>query len=319
MIDRTNAVLAALLALVLAASYLLAPAERTRTSTGRVFAANLVASAARVEITRDGAELALVRRDTGGWSLADPAGFPAAESRVERVVLDPLDALVGADLVASSSEGLGFDGVATGVRVLDAGGRVLAAFDQVAPAGSGRGSFVRVRGGDAVHRAAALPVLEPAPAAFWDGRLVAGDPSSVRAFAIEYPVDPSAPAGERRRVAFVREASGAWTVDGRAAPSVVAIDTAAQQLARLRLVGLVAAAPLPEHGLAAPLLVFEVETAAGAAAEAATASTRIAIGEADPQGRLFATTDLHAEPFVVLVDAAAANAVLEPVVGLLGR
>lgn len=319
MIDRTNSVLAVLLALVLATSYLLAPQERTRTSTGRVLAANLVASAARVEIARGGVELALVRRDAGGWSLADPAGFPVAEARVERVVLDPLDALVGADLVASTSSGLGFDGPTTSVRVLDAGGRVLAAFDQVAAASGGRGSFVRVLGGDAVHRAAALPLLEPTPAAFWDGRLVGGDPAGVRAFAIEFPVDPSAPAGERRRVSFVREASGAWTVDGRAAPSVVAIDKAAQELARLRLVGLVGAAPRPEHGLAAPLLAFEVETAAGSAAAAATVATRIAIGGSDPQGRLFATSDLHAQSFVVLIDAAAANAVLEPVVGLLGR
>jgi hypothetical protein len=314
--DRTNTVLAALLVVVLALSALLAPKDNSRRASGPVFTPFATELAARVEIERNGERLVLARDAAGAWTLADPAGFPLAPSRVERVLLEPALALQRADRAASDGAGFGFEAGAR-VRVLDAAGNALCVFDQAGgPEGVGTGSFVRVGGEGDVFRAAALPLFDTAANVWWDGRLVHADPTAVTGLVVEYPLDPNAPTGERRRIELARNDAGGWSVDGKPSPAVVAIDRAVQELVRLRLAAIEGEGVRPEHALEPGLLVFELTSQAHG--EQATVS-RVVIGAADDSGRIRALSNVHTRPFVVLVDPAAASAIVEPLGPFLGR
>lgn len=314
--DRTNIVLAAALVVCVALALLLAPRDQSRRASGPVFARFAPELAARVEFERNGERLVLERAADGAWSLAQPAGFPLAPSRVERVLLEPMLALQRADRAASDGDGFGFEDGAR-VRVLDAAGNALCSFDQArGPEGIGAGSFVRVGGAGDVYRAAALPLFETLPNAWWDGRLVHADPSTVTGLVLEHPLDPNAPADERRRIVFERNAAGGWNVDGVASPAVVSIDRAVQELARLRLAAIVGVGTSPEQALDPGLLVFELTNQVRGDEPHVT---RLVFGAADASGRIPALSSVHPRTFVVFVDPAAASAIVEPLGPFLGR
>jgi hypothetical protein len=314
--DRTNIVLAAALVVVVALGFALAPRDQSRRASGPVFAPFATELAAQVVIEKGAERLVLERTSGSAWALSQPAGFPLAPSRVERVLLEPLLALQRADRAASDGEGFGFEEGAR-VRVLDAAGNTLSSFDQArGPQAVGAGSFVRVGGAGDVFRAAALPLFDTSPNAWWDGRLVHADPSTVTGLVLEFPLDPNAPTAERRRIVFERNNAGGWNVDGVVSPAVVSIDRAVQELARLRLAAIVGEGVLPEHALDPGLLVFELTSRVRGEEPHVT---RVVFGAADASGRIPTLSNVHAREFVVLVDPVAASAIVEPLGPFLGR
>ncbi|WP_145188585.1 hypothetical protein [Planctomycetes bacterium Pla163] len=296
----------------------------TRLGSGPVFEGLDTARVRSIEVARGDERLVLRAEPDAAerWTIDGLFGFAVAAGRVERNVLEQIANLSRADQAGSTRDGFDFDETVS-VRLFDAGGVELVGFEQsISRRPPGGGSFLARLGEEAVYRSVTLPVLPAEPSQWWDGRLapdfdgVAGrfDPAALE---VELRTEDGP---VRRR--FERGDDGIWrrTDSGVADPgaantiAVTPLTRTLQELSRLRLVDVVAAAPAPEHGLDDPTAVFTVRS--GNPDGSGRTDLVVTIGASDGE-RLFArSTGLPGE-VVVAIDPLALDAVIGALAPLL--
>lgn len=317
--DRVNLALVLAIAVVVVLGVLFDSPGPTRLGSGAVFETLDIERVRAIEITQDGESLVLRvdPDDRARWTIDGLFNFPVAAGRVERGVLEQIVALSRADQAGSTRAGFDFDD-AVSVRLLDASGAELTGFDQsIKRRPPGGGSFVARRDEQAVYRSVTLPVLAPRPSQWWDGRIapdfdgVAGrfDPA---AFEVELRTED----GPVRR-SFERGDDGIWRRTDGDVPQAIAVTPLTrtlQELARLRLIDVVAAVPAVEHGLDDPTAVFVVRSGVGGGA--GPVELVVTVGASDGERLFVRSTGLPGE-VVVAIDPLALDAVIGALAPLL--
>ena len=282
MISRTNLVLAAVLAGLVALHLALRTPLPEAGAAGPLFPGLMPERVTRVEIQGPGeVERVILDRTGEGWVLTSHFDHPALDHAV-RSLLNQLRALRADDLASAEEEdadaeafGLGPSAVA--VELTEADGRVVASLDIGAPrAGGGSAGtlHVRPRAGAAAAGVFRAPLLEPVESAavsWLDTRLLAFDPAQVSGFEFEL-------AGGRHEAHLGPD--GAWEVDGlRASPA--AIEASLTRAGQLYLDEVLGGSDVAAGALAGPLrlrLLVHASTSLGLAVGDAPGQTRVPAG-----------------------------------------
>lgn len=267
-----NLLLLLLLAALVAANIWLERVPRESATTERLFPAFDPARVAVVEIIAEivvpgegeAASLRFARHDEG-WRLSEAGGFPVLAPRVDSLVkrvatLGTADR-VGESRASHPSFGVGDSG--RRLRFLDDAGVPLAALVQGAGPEGGAGCYLRAETGDAVYRAATLPLVDTNPMVWIDTRLVVLDPARINGVHGRL---------EEEGIDFdlTLTENGRWqSADPVAAPlASAAVGPLLAVASRLYFAALDSRLPGPESGLDPPALQLEFRLDDGTAVEA---------------------------------------------------
>jgi hypothetical protein len=244
--------------------FLVAPSDDKRGTA--LFPGLSLEQVASVEISDRQGPLRM-RRNADGFVLPDWGDFPVLESALKAPV-EGLARLTSLDRAGSGNDAASY-GLAEGQGVLlalrDGAGALLAEVELGQPPGRGPGRagvgvFVRVRGTAPIYAAPWLMPLSTAPRAYWDGRLLQFEPSTLASLRLS---------GERLgsplELQLTRSGAGFVASDGTALP-LPAVEGLLLALGNLYLDGLrlvdenPAATPGPAFS---PALRLELEAADG--------------------------------------------------------
>jgi hypothetical protein len=289
---RRNLLLAALLAVLVVLDLLHREPERVAAS-GEPALALRPDDVARIEISRGGEEVALVRSGAG-WTVRERDGF-AAHGPTVTTLLERLAALSRADLVSSSPDALPLFGLGPGAARLvlaDAEGEVLADLSMGRPRDEAGGCYVRVAGSDEAFRSAALAVPEPRPERWLDTRLLDLPIPSVQVIHAELP--------DGRSFRIQRGEDGRWNaLESPRSVTPAAVDPLLLVAANLYFSDLSDVARA-DAGLETPRATLRFDLEGGEL-------LRLALGDAVPGGRAARRAEWSADWVVVLSERSATS------------
>ncbi len=202
-----------------------------------------------IERSGEGAETLKILREGDGWMLANSAGYPALNDKVQELLDTVLDIRVRRPVAtrAVNHDALHVGSNDWGKKVsIGAGGIGL---ELVLGAASGRATHVRRQGTDEVYAVRGLSEwsIKDRPSSYWEPAVVDIDVGSATAVTVETRAGAS--------IQLLR-GDGGWTFEGEVPEGELIdpdkLDRLADAACSLRLRAPVGQQALPEHGFEAP-------------------------------------------------------------------